>query len=158
MGKRGKKPTPRAFKVLKGTFREGDHKGEPDPPVVRGVPAVPAWLGSEGSRRWRETAAWLVGMGVLADADLHALELYCAAWDELAACERAIKRHGAYFTANSGYVGQHPAVNRSFKARDVIRRYQQEFGMTPSARSGVKMAGDAASATTASKIPVRKRG
>lgn len=71
---------------------------------------------------------------------LDALEMYCRAWDRLAGYEAVLLEQGEFFVAESGYVGRHPAANGAKQARDEIRRYQQEFGLTPSSASGVKVA------------------
>jgi len=152
----GRRPEPTALKVAKGTFRPDRAKNggdEPNPSILNRTPAPPRSLGDVGRRKWRATAKLLMGIGVLTAADLDALESYCAAWDELRECEAVVAADGAYYTTDKGYVGQHPAVNRSFKARDVIRRFMLEFGMTPASRTGVKT-----SKPSAAPVMQRKRG
>ena len=70
-----------------------------------------------------------------------AFATYCRAHDEIAKCDaQLVDAEGKileYFTAESGYVGQHPAVNQRFKWIDVKRRYEAEFGLTASSRNGL---------------------
>lgn len=143
MGKRGPRPTPTSLKVAHGTYR-ADRDGEKDaevapPPLAHLDP--PDSLGEIGQAKWREVAPLLNAEGLLTKLDSGALETYCRAHDEIAKCDAQLTNEAGesveYFTAESGYVGQHPAVNQRFKWLDVKRRYEAEFGMTASSRSGL---------------------
>lgn len=121
----------------------GRHKQPKTTPVgspLTAVPKPPAGLGSVGRAKWHRTAEVLMPAGLLTACDVDALETYCRAWDEVSDCDKALEDHGAFFVAQSGYVGQHPAVSRRHKAYDVIRRFHQAFGMTPQARNAVTVA------------------
>lgn len=149
----GRKPIPTALKIARGTYRQdrhGDPDSQPAPDVLTKVPTAPRTLGKVGRKKWKDTAGKLIVLGLLTPVDLDALEIYCAAWDELAICDAELEKTGAYFTADSGYMGQHPVVNRRFKAIDNIRRFMTEFGMTPSSRTSVQV-------TTPPKSGVRTR-
>ena len=104
-------------------------------------PKPPSSLKGKVARaKWKSTAAVLVPAGLLTECDLDALATYCMAWQDVADCDDALAKDGAFFKADSGYVGQHPAVSRRYKAMDVIRRFHTSFGMTPAARNAVTVA------------------
>jgi P27 family predicted phage terminase small subunit len=134
---------PVSTKRARGTFRKdraGNAGREPQVGALDKVPPAPKCLGRIGRAKWDETGGLLTGLGLLTELDVDALEVYCAAWDEVRECDAEIKTSGAFFTAESGYIGQHPAVVRRHKALDVIRRFQSEFGMTAAARTKVVVA------------------
>ncbi len=149
MGKRGPRPAPTTLKILHG--RPVTNADEPTPDALRTMPPAPDHLGDAGRQRWQEDGARLVALGVLTDVDLPAFGLYCEAWDEVAECNKSLA-DGAYITTNSGYLSPHPALARRKAALERIRRYQAEFGMTPSSRSGV-----AGKKPTGGRVAARKR-
>lgn len=139
MAKTGRKPKPDAIRLVDGTHRRDRH-GDPGAAVQPGAADLtpPTILKRHGLAVWRSLAPRLSELGVFTALDRLALETYCRAHDEIARLDAVLKRKGEYFTADSGYVGQHPAVNQRFKWLDVKRRYEVEFGLTPSSRNGVQ--------------------
>lgn len=138
MGKRGPRPEPTTLKLLRGNpGKQKLNDSEPSPDALEAMPEPPGALGEVGLKRWVEDGARLIAVGVITVLDLPAFWLYCAAWDEVAECESEIKAE-AYYFSESGYPVPHPALARRRVALDRIRKYQQEFGMTPSSRSAVK--------------------
>lgn len=136
MGRRGPRKLPKEVKARRGTLRTPRTRKEVTPrtPTMSDPPTT---LAAEGKRRWEETMRHLQEDDLVTVADLHALEVYCRAWDEVAACDKSIAEHGDTFETDKGYIGQSPAIARRFRAYDIIRRFQIEFGLTPAARQGV---------------------
>lgn len=116
------------------------------------MPGAPESLKAAGMVRWSEDGALLVALGVITALDLPAFELYCRAWDEVAACEAAIEEL-PYIVSDSGYLSPHPATAQRKAALERIKHYQQVFGMTPSSRSSVSKANK----PTSGGVPSRKR-
>ena len=140
MGRRGPHKQPTAIKLVRGTHRpdrDGDASSEPQPPPAS--LAVPKDLGSFGALAWTEKAPLLLGLGLFTESDRGAFHTYCRAHDEIAKCDELLAEQGEDFTTEKGFVCQHPAVSRRFKWFEVKRRYEIEFGMTPSSRSGLKV-------------------
>lgn len=154
MGKRGAKPAPTALKVLRGTHRKDRHGDPADEvsPATLGTTTPPRGLGPAGRARWKAVVKQLTELGVLTVLDVGALTTYCRAHDEIAKCDRVLAKDGEYFSTEGGYIGQHPAVNQRFKWLDVKRRYEGEFGLTASARCGLK-----ATKKTKAGVPARSR-
>lgn len=136
----GRKSTPTAIKIAKGTVRARDQLPlQPVGEAVASVPKPPKSLKATGKAKWKEWGQRLLQLKLLETRYLDALEMYCRAWDRLAEYEKVLNDQGEFFIAESGYVGRHPAANGAKQARDEIRRYQQEFGLTPSSAASVKV-------------------
>lgn len=78
-------------------------------------------------------------VGLLTELDITPFERYCHAHDEIVRLGQVIESQGEYFTAESGYVGQHPAVNQRFKWIAEINRFEARFGMNASDRCGIEV-------------------
>jgi P27 family predicted phage terminase small subunit len=138
MARRGRKRQPTALKVARGTYRR-DRDGDPDrePGVsLSGYLPPPDRLGAVACATWETELPTLIAAGHVTDLDLGAFELYCRAVGEVARLDKLLIDEGEYFTAQSGYVGQHPAVNQRFKWLNIIARFQEAFWLTPTARAG----------------------
>ena len=147
---------PSALKVASGTYRpdrDPDPELEPRPVSLAAVPLPPNTLGAEGVKRWQANADVLHQIGLLTCGDLDSFECYCKLWDEAAELEAAIAKDGRFITAMSGRKTSHPAATQLKAVRDEIRRYQQEFGMTPSGRCGLQV-----QKPEQKKVSRRKRG
>lgn len=141
MGRRGPKPRPVELKVADGTYR-ADRDGEisdlPKVSPIGSVPQPPAELGSVGAGIWTEKAPKLMEAGLLTPLDIAALTTYCRAHDEIAKCDEMVAEHGELIATKDSMKGN-PAVGWRFQWLEVKRRYEAEFGMTPSARSSIKV-------------------
>lgn len=140
MGKRGPRKAPVAIKISKGTYRrdkDGDVADMPSPDAAN--LDTPATLGEIGLAVWAHESAQLSKTNVLTEADRRALHTYCRTFDEVARLDELLKEEGEYFTAETGYIGQHPGVNQRFKWLEIRRRYECEFGLTPSSRTSIRV-------------------
>lgn len=146
---RGRKPKPSHLRVIEGNpGKRAINSQEPKPPVSRGLTA-PAHLSVDGKREWKRISRSLELLGLLADIDREALAAYCGAHGVLVAAERALKayartdegkKHGPMLVATpGGALIQHPLVGVARRARLDLVKFAAEFGMTPSARSRVKV-------------------
>jgi P27 family predicted phage terminase small subunit len=138
--KRGRKKEPVSLKISKGTYRrdkDGEVADMPSPDTAN--LDTPATLGEVGSAVWAHESAQLSKTNVLTEADRRALHTYCRTFDEVARLDATLEKEGEYFTAESGYIGQHPAVNQRFKWLEIRRRYECEFGLTPSSRTSIRV-------------------
>lgn len=141
MGRRGTKKTPIELKVARGTYRadrDGDLSELPQVSPIANVPQPPIELGSIGASIWVEKAPELMAAGLLTPLDLLQLADYCRAHDEIAKCDEMIAEHGELI-ATKDSMKANPAVGWRFQWLEVKRRIATEFGMTPSARSSIKV-------------------
>lgn len=134
----GPPPHPTALKVLRGNpGKRALNKDEPQP---TGKAKCPEWLGAYGRQHWDEVAPMLERMGVLTDADANALGDMCLAYQKWMEAVDLEREHGTYVKAQSGFPVTAPWVAAGERQREIWRKIQQEFGMTPAARSRVTAA------------------
>ncbi len=155
MGARGPAPKPRALKEAQGNpGRRRLNDNEPVPPA--GDVAPPSWLSPIGRDVWAQLAPVMTTMRVLTTADVWTFARYCenfARWLELRAF---LAGKGPASTVipvkdeagNVRYLQEIPQA-REYRLLDaLLRQAEREFGLTPSARSRIKvelMGGPAAS-------------
>ena len=143
MGRRGPPPKPTRLKVLAGNpGRRPLNPREPKPAVD--TPACPAWLSPAAKRVWRHTVPLLRNMGVLARADRDALAAYCQTYARWREAEEFLQQRGAVYAIKDErgklkFMAQFPQVSIAKSLLQVVRGYQQEFGLTPSARTRLEV-------------------
>jgi len=134
---RGRRPKPTALKKLQGNpGRRPLNELEPKP--ARGLPPCPDFLQGEARRHWDEIGPQLEAMGVLAEIDGTMLAAYCQAYAQWRDALEKLKL-GTIIKAPSGYPVLSPYCYLANKAMQIMRGIAQEFGMTPSSRSRLKM-------------------
>lgn len=142
MGLRGPRPLPSKLLENHGSWRAKIVRDEPLPPKRR--PSCPAWLDPEAKKVWRETVANLELMKVLTIVDRNALARYCqtcARWKKM---EEFIQKFGETYPLKDekGQVRcfvQWPQVAIAHKLATALGRLEQEFGLTPSARTRISV-------------------
>ena len=138
-GRSGGKAKPRAAKELAGTFRKDRHNlNEPTLPVYEKAPGPPTHLTGDARKAWHRVAEILTTMGVLTEADLQALEAYCvvvARWQD---AEAQLKQYGVMLT-KGGSLFPSPYLRIAEDCLKQMRAWMNEFGITPSSRSRVKV-------------------
>lgn len=155
MGRRGTKKAPTPVKLAMGTHRkdrDGDPDREPTAPIVVDCPPPPDSLGEAGRECWLSELPKIIAAGYFTQLDTRAFERFCRAHDEVAKCDAVLLEEGEHTNTESGYICQHPAVNQRFKWLDIIRRYETDFWMNPTARAGKQLAGQ-----RKSTVPKRSR-
>jgi len=145
---RGRKPKPNHLRVIEGNpGKRAINPNEPKPPISEGL-TPPTHLNSDGKREWRRIARQLELLGLLSDIDRGALGAYCQSYGIEAQASRGLKAYartpagkklGMLAETPSGALIQHPLVGVARRARLDMVKFAAEFGMTPSARSRVKV-------------------
>ncbi len=139
MGRRGPPPKPSALKLLQGNpGKRPINEREPRP--RGGTPRCPDWLDEEAKACWKRLVPELKRMGVLSVIDADALCAYCDTWSRWKRAVLFLQQNGDVYTVKdeSGkakYVQQLPQVAMARNLLAALNRYQQEFGLTPAARS-----------------------
>lgn len=139
MGSRGPRPAPTALKLLRGeVHKDRINTDEPVPPA--GPVEAPAHLNDDAKEVWDHTVKQLTAMRVLAPADRDALFAYCEAVAMHRRASRLLDDSAILIKAENGNMIPNPAVRVQRDAAVIMRGYAQEFGLTPSARSGIRRA------------------
>ena len=133
----GRKPLPSNLKSIKGTARKGrENRGEPRPDP--NIPEPPDWLSRDALIEWGRVSGRLYRLGLLTDIDRAALASYCQLCGRIAQVERELNALGTVLDETpNGMKQQHALVGIANKAHDLKRKFEAEFGMTPSSRSRV---------------------
>jgi P27 family predicted phage terminase small subunit len=139
---RGPAPTPDAVLRARGSRRAGRPDETPSPPPGRTDP--PSWLSEEAREVWTELSSVLEEMGVLTVADRHALARYCRLHVRWRRAEDFIDKHGPAHPLKDGNgnvkcLMPFPQVSEAAKLAVILTRMEQEFGLTPSSRTRVKV-------------------
>ena len=132
---RGRKPTPRAIKAVKGN--PGNRELGTDPDVRMGIPSCPEHLDDCAREEWGRVAVELSDAGLLAHVDRAALAAYCQAWSRWVAAEEMISAHGMLAKTPNGFVVQSPVLAIANRAMEHMKGFMTEFGMTPVSRARV---------------------
>ncbi len=138
MGRRGPKPkTPWELRAS-GSWRAGllDHAVKAEP----GAPPCPRWLDPDAKKAWRWLAQQLAIMRVLSKADRTAMMRYCQTFSRWKRAEMFLQRYGHTYPLKdqAGKVRcfmAFPEVNIAATLAQQLGRLEQEFGLTPAARS-----------------------
>jgi P27 family predicted phage terminase small subunit len=157
----GRKPKPKALRLLGGNAGHRPvNSNEPKP--ERGVPPCPKHVSARAKMLWRKVGKQLDAMGVITKADGLGLELLVQAYDEYMDARDLIRgvaelkvfqgqlveqKDGLVYESISAtgtkMIRAHPAVGIAENAWRRVATMIAEFGMTPSSRTKVSVAGGA---------------
>jgi len=109
-----------------------------------GTPKCPSWLDKDAKAAWRQLVPLLEEMRVLTRIDSNALARYCRLWSRWRKAEKFIEEKGEVYTlkdekGNVRCVQQFPQVSIANKLAQQLTKLEQEFGMTPSARTRIQI-------------------
>ena len=148
----GRRPLPTAVKKLRGN--PGRRRlNDQEPAAPAGDPEMPAGLPKAAKAEWRRILPELRQLGMLSKIDRAALAAYCHAYARWFQAEREAKRFGIVVkepimrynreAEEDELIGyrykKNPAVTISETAQKLMKSFLVEFGMTPAARSRVRV-------------------
>src|SRR5579859_4068277 len=142
----GRRPKPTHLKLVQGNPGKRALNAEAEPREPRVLPPAPDHMTVMAKEAWYHLAPLLDQMGILTAADLKALEMACEAYAEVRECRDAIELAGGgtYETRNLAGEVMFRARPEAARLADADRRFRGwliEFGLTPAARSKVRMPG-----------------
>ena len=138
-GKQGRKPIPSSLKQLQGNPGKrplNDH--EPKPRAV--LPRCPPHLSEEAKKEWRRVSRMLHQLGLLTEADVTALALYCQVYGRWIEAEKKLASFGMLIKTPNDLPMQSPYLSIANRCFDQLKSMLTEFGMTPSSRSRLSVA------------------
>jgi P27 family predicted phage terminase small subunit len=136
MGRRGPPPQPTALKLAQGMRRDRVNGREPRPEPLPGPPEPPEHLDDIGREVWERIAPALQAQGVLTPWDLELFSAYC----DLVSRHRqaaVLLQAGLLTRGRRDRVVTSPAWRIYRDCVGLLRVLAREFGLTPSARSGL---------------------
>lgn len=108
--------------------------------VDLGMPTCPVWLNKKAKKHWETLGPMLVNAGLLSVVDGDVFGLHC---DNMAAYEEAMTRLTEISTwvskTPNGFEVQGAWLQIRNKLQEQIIKTAREFGLTPAARSNVKV-------------------
>jgi P27 family predicted phage terminase small subunit len=137
MGKRGPAPAPTGLRLVKGDRKSRINTDEPQP--REGVPQCPPDAAPAVHEVWNYTMAQLEHMRIITEADRDVLYAYCEAVVLHREASRVLATEGFIIEGLHGGMVKHPAHQIQRDAATMMRAFAQEFGLTPSARSTIKV-------------------
>jgi P27 family predicted phage terminase small subunit len=114
---------------------------QPKLQVMFELPPAPSYLGTYGIKEWDRTGPLLVAAKMLTESDLPAFQAYCMNIDLLIRAQLDIQANGMQVMGHRGWV-RNPAIAAFGQASTAIRGFVSEFGLSPSARSRIRIPKD----------------
>lgn len=136
MGKRGPAPRPTALKLLQGEDKNRINANEPR--VRDADPQPPADMSPDALAVWRKTLKELGYMRIASPSDADALACYCEAVVLHQRASKELIDSALVVRSERGYI-KNPLIAVQRDAAATVRAFAQQFGLTPSARSGIRM-------------------
>jgi len=140
---KGRIPKPSNVKHLEGYRKDRINDNEPKPQKV--APDPPDWLDEIGLAKWRELAPAMERIGILTELDGMIFAALCQEYSRMVRAERVIAEKGITYeytnTKKETNTVTRPEVDIAHKAKQLIRVYCSELGLTPSSRSRISLPG-----------------
>lgn len=134
----GPAPKPTALKRLAGNPGKRPLNGD-EPVFEPEVPSAPRHLNAVAQREWRRVARGLADAGVLTKMDRATLAAYCANYARWAEAENKLRTDGMVDKTPNGMAVQGVWLQISNKAQVLMLKFAQELGLTPAARTRVRV-------------------
>lgn len=139
----GPSPTPTATKILMGNpGKRPINENEPKPEKPKRCPSPPKWLAPEAKKEWRRVAPYLFRVGLLTEADLTALSVYCQNVAVFMDASVRLANEGPVVDNGKGQKVRNPAQASAASAANIIKAFCAEFGLTPSSRTRMQIPGE----------------
>jgi P27 family predicted phage terminase small subunit len=134
---RGRKPESIEFKILKG--ERADRINLDAPPALPGRPECPDHLSDVAREEWDRLVEVLDEAKLLSRADGSLLALYCSTFALWVEAKANIAAEGMTTKTDKGSLKVSPYVSIAAVAVNQLGRLLVEFGLSPSARSRLRL-------------------
>jgi P27 family predicted phage terminase small subunit len=136
------------------------NKEEPQPPADGVV--MPLHLGEVAAGKWAELLPLLQAAKIMTRADIEALARYCDTYERWLATRARLKKDGdTYPILNDKgevkYIAQRPEVSIANKLAAQLRQLESDFGLSPAARTSIKVEPNAKEESVLSKFLARRK-
>jgi len=132
-----------AILAAKGSWRAKERAlTEPRPEL--GVGPCPSWIQPQAKVLYKKLAKELTELGIVGQTDSGQLVLYCvtlAKWHE---AEALVEELGPTFIDSRGVERIRPEVRLCKRLADQVVRFGKGFGLSPAARTGLRIRNDSA--------------
>lgn len=153
----GRPPVPTAIKLVRGNPGQRPiNRDEPTPPPADMNP--PPGLEGLALDKWVEMTALFSSMGVFTQADRHAVQRYCLMYEQWFNLEKHCREHGSTQITSTGYSQVTAEATLAKSLRKELLEIERQFGMTPAARSSMKVTSAAAPQNPLTAFVERRSG
>ena len=136
MGRRGPKRTPTAIARLKNFPGKRKKTREPEPTQAPAdARRPPSWLSPMARAEWERLEPELSRLGLLTVLDLGSFAMFCAWYGRWREGEAQLER--LVIRKRTGLLKVHPLVAVVKTAAEMTAKLAAQFGLTPSARTGL---------------------
>lgn len=138
----GRPRTPTRVLQMRGTHRPDRHgqpEDEPQFEVLTELPPAPGFFSDMARFEWHRVGPELVELQLLNSVSITAFGLYCLNVARAVAAEKVIQEHGMTIKTPQGFEQARPEVAIMRQAGAEVRKFMQEFGMTPSSATRVRV-------------------
>jgi P27 family predicted phage terminase small subunit len=123
---------------------------------------MPLHLGEVAKEKWKDILPLLQAVKVMSRADVEALARYCDTYEWWISTRAVLKKDGdTYPILNDAgeikYIAQRPEVSIAHKLAAQLRQLESDFGLSPAARSSLKVEPDATEESVLSKFLARRQ-
>ena len=133
MARMGRPPVPNSIREMMGSHHRRPNVPEPK---IAGVVRCPKALSPEVRKVWKRLARILTPIGLLSVADQDLFGQLCIAIDRSARAQRELAAYGEVLNVK-GKPTANPWLRIASESEKSIVRLAAEFGLSPSARSGI---------------------
>jgi P27 family predicted phage terminase small subunit len=112
---------------------------EHEPTAPPSATDAPEWLDGKALEKWNETAPRLIQAGLLTALDREMWIRYCVTWELWWTNKELVRQRGDLYKTKSGHIQQSPAYTQMRALSHDLARMEQQFGMTPAARSQINL-------------------
>jgi P27 family predicted phage terminase small subunit len=135
---RGRKPIPTKIHILKGN--PGQRRlNDKEPKPVECIPRCPTELDDIAKKEWKRITKVLYDCGLVTEIDRPGLASFCQVYSRWIQAEQKIQQEGMIIDSPNGYPILSPYLGIANRAIDQMGKALTEFGMTPAARSRIKV-------------------
>lgn len=135
---RGRKPKPKALKILYGNPGKRPLLDEPEPPLE--IPEAPDHLDEIARKEWARITELLNQLGLIAQLDMAGVAAYCVCYSRWVDAERRVAKHGIIvLSPDKKFPMKSPYLTVAESAMESMRKLLAEFGLTPASRSRIHL-------------------
>jgi P27 family predicted phage terminase small subunit len=135
---RGRKPKPKALRILHHDFRPDRHNADQPEPEVN-IPKRPTFLRGEAKKEYERITQLLAAQKCITDWDMAAITAYCHEWGVYSMLCRKISKFEHYTVSSAeGTKMLNPLIVARNKSLKSLLSIAVEFGLTPSSRAKLK--------------------
>lgn len=139
MPNKGPRPRPVPLKLLEGERPDRRPRNPPNPPTPASAPLPPEHLSPIAVEVWNRLAPQLHAKGLLTEWDLEMFGIGCEAYSKWRRASQLVNDTDVLIRGYRGSLVRNPASQVARENGETVLRWAREFGLTPSARSGIDL-------------------